>query len=428
MKAFIGRIGRRTRIWLGVGLVLLVAIVLILGSRSRNAANTAFQTTPLARGELTATIGATGTVRAAQSAVLNWQTTGTVEEVNAIVGDSVREGKVLASLAMTSVPQSVIQAQANLVSAERALQDVMSMTSSAQAAIALKEAEDAYKKAYNYRLGLNGEQWIREVRIKYIGGQQIPEIKWRKGLVDEQTILEAENSLALRKAELDDAQREYDRLGDGPDPDDVAAAQANVDAAKATLNMARIISPINGTITQANTQIGDHTVAGDLAFRVDDLSRMLVDVEVSEIDINSVEVGQPVELTLDAVARDTPYMGTVQQVAQAGDTASGAVIFTVTVQMTDADSAVKPGMTAAVNIVVKQIADQLVVPNRAVRLVEGQRVVYVLKDGRPVPVEVELGASSDTMSVVVSDELVEGDLIILNPPSFNGGPFGGGPG
>jgi len=428
MKAFIGRIGRRTRIWLGVGLVLLVVIVLILGNRSRNAANTAFQTAPLERGELTATVGATGTVRAAQSALLNWQTTGTVDAVNAKVGDSVREGKVLASLAMNSVPQSVIQAQANLVSAERALQDVMSMTSSAQAAIALKETQDAYKKAYDYRLGLNGEQWIREVRIKYVGGQQIPEIKWRKGLVDEQTILEAENSLALQKAELDDAQREYDRLKDGPDPDDVAAAQANVDAAQATLNMARIISPIDGTITQASTQLGDHTIAGSLAFRVDDLSQLLVDVEVSEIDINSVAVGQPVELTLDAVARNIPYMGTVQQVAQAGDTASGAVIFTVTVRMTDADAAVKPGMTAAVNIVVKQIADQLVVPNRAVRLVDGQRVVYVLKDGRPVPVDVTLGASSDTMSVVVSDELVEGDLIILNPPSFSGGPFGGGPG
>jgi HlyD family secretion protein len=121
-------------------------------------------------------------------------------------------------------------------------------------------------------------------------------------------------------------------------------------------------------------------------------------------------------------------MGTVKQVAQAGDTASGAVIFTVTVAMDDADAEVKPGMTAAVNIIVKQIADQLLVPNRAVRLVEGQRVVYVLKDGRPVPVEITLGASSDTMSVVVSDELIEGDLIILNPPSFNGGPFGGGPG
>jgi HlyD family secretion protein len=207
----------------------------------------------------------------------------------------------------------------------------------------------------------------------------------------------------------------------------VAAAQANVDAAQAILDTARIISPIEGTVTQANPLVGDHTSVGSLAFRIDDLSRLLVDVEVSEIDINNVQVGQPVFLTLDAIP-STTYRGTVQQVAQAGDTDAGAVIFTVTVRMTDADPSVKPGMTAGVNIITKQIAGQLLVPNRAVRLLDGQRVVYVLKDGRPEPVEIALGASSDTMSVLAEGDLKEGDLIILNPPSPGGGPFGGGPG
>jgi HlyD family secretion protein len=343
------------------------------------------------------------------------------------VGDTVRKDEVLAGLAMDSVPQTVIQAQANLVTAQRALEDAMSMTASAQAAITLKDAQDAYKKAYDYRLSLNGKQWIEEVRIRYVGGQQVPEIRWYRGYVDQQTIKESDNSLALRKAELDDAQRSHDRLKDGPNPDDVAAAQANVDAAQATLNTAWIVSPIDGTVTQAIPLVGDDATAGNLAFRVDDLSRLLVDVEVSEIDINSVEAGQPVLLTLDAIPSIT-YHGTVEQVAQAGDTASGAVIFTVTVRMADADRSVKPGMTAAVNMVVNQIADQLLVPNRAVRLVDGERVVYVLKDGRPEPVKITLGASSDTMSVLSGGELQEGDLIILNPPSLGGGPFGGGGG
>jgi len=427
MKALLQRIGKRTRVWLGVGLAALVIIVLIVGGRGRAAQNTGFQTSPLARGDLTATVGATGTVRAAQSATLNWQTTGTVELVHAEVGDAVRKDQVLASLAMDSVPQTVIQAQANLVSAQQALEDTKSMTSSAQAAIDLKEAQDGYEKAYDYRLSLNGEQWIQDVIIRYVGGQQVPEIKWYKGLVDEQTIQEADNTLALRKAELDDAQRRYDRLKDGPNPEDVAAAQANVDAAQATLNSARIVSPIDGTVTQANTYVGDHTVVGNVAFRVDDLSHLVVDVEVSEIDINAVRAGQPVELTLDAIS-GTTYHGTVEKVSQAGDTASGAVIFTVTVRMSDSDEAVKPGMTAGVNIVVRQIADQLLVPNRAVRLEEGQRVVYVLQEGRPTLVEITLGPSSDTMSVLAGGDLKEGDLIILNPPSAGGGPFGGGPG
>ncbi|HEY5984390.1 MAG TPA: efflux RND transporter periplasmic adaptor subunit [Anaerolineales bacterium] len=427
MKALLARLGKRTRILIGAALVLLVIVAIILGGRGRRNQNTTFETTPVVRGELTATVGATGTVRAAQSAVLNWQTTGTVEKVLVRVGDKVRKDQVLATLAMDSVPQAVIQAQANLVTAERALEDAKSMTGSAEAAIALKSAQDAYKRAYDYRLSLNGEQWIEEVRIKYIGGQQVPEIKWHKGMVDDATIQEADNQLALRKAELDDAERNYDRLKNGPSADDVAAAQANVDAARAILNSARIISPIAGSVTQATPLVGDHVAAASSAFRVDDLSHLLVDVEVSEIDINNLEAGQPVLLTLDAIA-STTYHGTVDQVAQAGDTTSGAVVFTVTVRMTDADVAVKPGMTAAVSIVVKQIAGQLLVPNRAVRLVDGQRVVYILRDGRAEPADVTLGASSDTMSVVSEGALKEGDLIILNPPAFGGGPFGGGPG
>jgi HlyD family secretion protein len=321
----------------------------------------------------------------------------------------------------------VIQAQANLVSAEKALQDASSMTASAQAAIDLKDAQDAFKKAYDYRISLNGKQWIEEVRITYVGGQQVPVIKWHKGYVDEQTIKDADNTLALRKAELEDAQRKYDRLKDGPNPDDVAAAQANVDAARATLNMAKIISPINGTVTQVVPLEGDQVAAGTAAFRVDDLSEVLVDVEVSEVDINNVSVGQPVTLTLDAIPVKT-FHGQVEQVSQAGAVTSGAVNFTVTVRVTDADADVKPGMTAAVNIVVNQVKGQLLVPNRAVRLVEGDRVVYVLKDGRAQQVKITLGASSDAMSVLTSGDLVEGDLIILNPPTIGNGPFGGGPG
>jgi HlyD family secretion protein len=104
------------------------------------------------------------------------------------------------------------------------------------------------------------------------------------------------------------------------------------------------------------------------------------------------------------------------------------VNFTVTVGMSHADDRVKPGMTAAVNIIVKQVKDQLLVPNRAVRLVDGERVVYVLKDGRPQQVNITLGASSDTNSVLVGGDLKEGDLIILNPPSQGGGPFRAGGG
>jgi len=97
------------------------------------------------------------------------------------------------------------------------------------------------------------------------------------------------------------------------------------------------------------------------------------------------------------------------------------------VELTDADELVKPGMTAAVNIVVKEIKDEILVPNRAVRLSDGVRVVYLLVDGQPVKTEIRLGSSSDTMSVVAGGDIKEGDVIILNPPTEFQGP-GGGPG
>jgi HlyD family secretion protein len=75
-------------------------------------------------------------------------------------------------------------------------------------------------------------------------------------------------------------------------------------------------------------------------------------------------------------------------------------------------------MTAAVNVVVNRLEEVLLVPNRAVRFQDGKTVVYVLKDAQVVPVTVELGASSDVSSEVLSGELQLGDQIVLNPPTF----------
>jgi HlyD family secretion protein len=101
------------------------------------------------------------------------------------------------------------------------------------------------------------------------------------------------------------------------------------------------------------------------------------------------------------------------------------VSFEVEVEVLNPDSSIKPGMTAAVNIVVSHIENVLLVPNRAVRVQDGQRVVFVMRDGLPVTVEITLGASSETDSEVLAGELKVGDLIVLNPPlifSQNGPP------
>ena len=435
MRKWIERIkdlvNRNRKVSIGVGAALLIVILVLIFWGGSSGADSLYHTVKAERGDLVAIVGATGTVRAQQSAALNWQTSGMVQSVNVKVGDRVKQDDVLASLEKTSLPQTVILAEADLASAQKALEDILnSDTQRAQAQINLKKAQDAYQAAYDYRQSLNGKVDLKKVIFVNVGGQSVPKVKYYRGYADEKTIAAADDDLALKKAKLDDAQREYDRLSAGPNSPDVIAAQARVAAAQATLNLARVAAPFDGTITQASPIVGDQVFAGTPAFRIDDLSSLLVDVQVSEVDINSVQAGQPVTLTFDAIM-GTTYHGEVAEVSQSGEVVSGAVNFTVTVHLTDPDEQVKPGMTAAVNIVVNQIENQLLVPNRAVRLVDGKRVVYILVNGQPMRVEITLGPSSDTMSVVEGGELKEGDLIILNPPmalpgNGGGGPFGGG--
>lgn len=135
--------------------LVLIFIVGFLFIRGGHQQKSPYQTETLSKGSLTATVGATGSVRAAQNALLVWQTSGTVDKVNVTVGDVVKMGDVLAALAKTSLPQNIILAEADLVTAQGNLDDLMkSDTARSQAAIALLSAQDAYDKAKTYRESL----------------------------------------------------------------------------------------------------------------------------------------------------------------------------------------------------------------------------------------------------------------------------------
>jgi HlyD family secretion protein len=420
MKQFFARFSRRT--WIIIGVVAAILLCVVISSLN-NTEEPLYQTSAVERGNLQAFVGATGTVRAKQSASLLWQTTGIVESVNAEIGDVVTKDTILASLSKTSLNQGVILAEADLISAQKELDNLLnSDTALLEAEQAVEDAEEAYQKAYNWRIELNGKIDIKEYVQDQFGNLKLKEYR---GYAGEETIAQADRDLALAESRLNDARREYERLLQGEDSAEVAAAKARVEAAHATLNQAYLTAPFKGTITQSSLVEGDQVTAGTAGFRIDDLSSLLVDVQVSEVDINNVAVGQKATLTFDAIL-DKTYQGVVVQVGQAGETVQGVVSFTVTVELTDADELVKPGMTTAVNIVVEEVQDVILIPNRAVRLIDGQRVVYVLRDNQALPITVTLGASSDTFSQLASGDINEGDLIILNPPSQFGGPFGGG--
>ncbi len=183
--------------------------------------------------------------------------------------------------------------------------------------------------------------------------------------------------------------------------------------------------PLPGLSLWPNPMVGDQVSPGTAGFRVDDLSHLLVDVQVSEVDINSVTVDQPAVVTFDAVlGRD--YHGKVVDVSRVGTSVQSVVNFNVTVELTDPDADVKPGMTASVTITIQSLENVLLVPNQGVHLVNGQRVVYILRNGQLLEIPVTLGASDDTMSEVTSGDLSAGDVLVLNPPAnFTPGQGGG---
>jgi HlyD family secretion protein len=448
--------------WIAAGGILLVVLAFFafIGRLQATAGNT-YQTIPAERGTLISSVEANGVVHARQSAELTWQTSGRIDTINAALGDSVKTDQVLASLAQGSIPQNVILAEASLVAAEEELNNVahsglrlaQAQQKLADAKQALKDAQEDFDNLLRTRVSdeliqnLLDEIKAAEDNLKffqkiyrmffeslYDGNPRkaaqiinltnaiqrrtdlVARYNWYTGKPSEITVAQAQAALDLAKAAVQDAQRELDRFENGSNPDDLTAGTAKVAAAQALLNQSKIMAPFNGTITQAQVQLGDIVSPGMSAFMVEDLSELYVGIGISEVDINSVAIAQPVTLEFDAV-QGRAYQGEVVKVNLSGDITSGTVTFAVKVLITDSDGQVKPGMTAAVTITVKEVQNALIVPNRALRMLDGQRVVYVLKNGQPVAVKVRLGTIADTVSQVVGGNLKEGDPVILNPPA-----------
>jgi len=456
-----GLMMKKRRTWLILaGIVVIMVVVFVVVRQQQSARNIPanFQTVEIRRGDLTAIVGATGTVRANQTIILNWQTSGQIEQINAKAGDRVSQGFILATLAESSLPQSVILARSDLVSAQKTLDDLLnSDVARAKAYQALvqaqKELDDALTNRERKQYARSDQETLDIARANYIIAEDevtkkerfydqfshLPEdnpmraeaysqlakakqnrnaalrnLNWLLGRPDPQEVAEADARVELARANLADAEREWSRLKDGPPAADIEAARARVAAIQATLKQAWLESPINGTVTEVRSKVGDQVSPGTVSFRIDDLSRLLVDVQVPEVDINRVQVGLPAALTFDAI-QGRQYTGKVIEVARVGEVVQGVVNFTVTVELLDADESVRPGMTSAVNIIVNQLKDVILVPNRAVRFVEGKQTVFVLRNGKQEAVEVTIGASSDTYSEIVAGDLHEGDLAILNP-------------
>ena len=205
------------------------------------------------------------------------------------------------------------------------------------------------------------------------------------------------------------------------------SAEISMQNLQDAMNNYTITAPISGTIIEKDAKVGDAVKAGDTLCIVYDLSYLEMNINVDELQISSISVGQKVQITADAVP-DKTYVGTVTRVSMKGASNGGTTTYPVSIRIDDTDG-LRPGMNANAEIVVAKADNALVVPNAAV--VRGSYVL-VTKDSPSaanadtameapegfVYVPVKTGVSDDDYTQIVSG-IQEGDTIGYDPSSVS---------
>lgn len=300
-------------------------------------------------------IMAEGRLEPVRSAEIAFTASGVISAVLVQEGEVVKKGQLLIRLGDAS-DTNYASARLELVSAQQAINDLTNAagTDLARAIIDLKDAQEAYDKADNYLIYLRNDKKVPQTETRsfliqtWKGYEYRTKTKHFKGPAPEDWIIEAENDLALKKAELDDAQRTYDRLKDGADAEQLAVLEARLEAAKAGLAAFSVLAPFDGVVAELNAKAGNSINAGEVAVTIADFSSWLIETtDLTEIDVVELSEGQPVTVTLDAIPGET-LNGVIESIGQSYEEKQGDIVYPVTAALENSHPSLRWGMTAVV--------------------------------------------------------------------------------
>jgi HlyD family secretion protein len=219
----------------------------------------------------------------------------------------------------------------------------------------LKEAEEVHRQAADYLKYLQESQKVPQTDTRSFLVQTWRGFEYRvttksfKGPAPQGWIIAAENDLALKKAELEAAQRTYDRLKNGADSEELVVLERRLEAAKAGVAAFSVLAPFDSVVADLNASEGSSINAGEMAVTVADFSGWLVKTtDLTEIDVVELAQGQPVMVTLDAIP-GVELPGRILRIGQTYSENQGDIVYEVTVLLNGSDPAMRWGMTAAVN-------------------------------------------------------------------------------
>ncbi len=410
---------KRNVIIIGVVVVIVAIVAGYFGIQQMNA-NTAAasavrsQTTTIKRGSLIATLAEAGNVSAPTTSSAAFVSTtgaviaGRVAKVNVQLGDKVKAGQVLMELDPSDLQRALQTAQASLSNAQGSLSNsqasldsakikasqtvnqlIIAKTSLDSATVALQTAQTAYDTiAWRPDAGMMTQATALQTATNSYQSALANYNITASNLSDTSALRTAQNNINQAQNNVDQAQIA------------VTQAQDNLDRAK-------LVSPISGTVSAVNYNVGD--TASGTAVAIVDLSKIQVKVTIGEIDISTVKIGQTAQLTMDALPGKT-YTATVSAINPVGTISSGVVNYAVIAQLNDPKGDVLPGMTANLAIETARRDNVLLAPLRAIKTQGNQKVATVVYKGQQIVTPVTTGLSNDTL-VEVTSGLNEGDQV-----------------
>ena len=422
-----------------------------------------YQTKKAELGQISSDIEASGVLSARQSVALAWQAGGVVERVGVKVGTPVTQGQQVASLRLQTADKAVLLAWSDMHTADKELANLRDPKPAIGRALndlvnAKHDLEDAQTE-YDGITGKRGSadlneylqddideaqarldrlEWlwklfyeklpdssqsklemiVQMTQAKQNIADQVARYNWFNGHPDEDLVAQKLAKLNIAKGKLADAQRAYDKISKTGNADEIGKAQAKYDAARSQATKLWISSPINGTVTDLQVLPGDMVKTGTYAVRIEDLSEIGVDLMISEVDIPNIQPGMGATLHVHG-ADDATFQGTVGRVDLVGRNQDGVMSYKVRISVNEPDERLRSGMSVEVVIKVASFENALIIPSAAIRFYEGQRLIFVLRDGQAVPVQVRVGALNGEQAQVVGGNIKAGDQVILNPPSMN---------
>ena len=307
---------KNKKIWIGVGLIAVIAIAVWLLSGGKKEQKTEFETAKVERQNIHTSITATGTIEPVTSVTVGTQVSGIVSKLYVDYNSVVKKGQIIAELDKTNLISELNTAKANL--------------SSAQSTLNYEQANySRYKTLYD------------------------------KGLVSAD--------------EYESARLSYDKARQ-----QVATSRESVQKAQTNLGYATITSPIDGVVLSKSVEEGQTVAASfntpELFTIAKDLTDMRVIADIDEADIGGVKEGQRVSFTVDAFP-DDKFEGQVTQVRQQATTESNVVTYEVVISAPNYDLKLKPGLTANVTIFTMEKDNMLAVPAKALRFMPNEALL-----------------------------------------------------